>query len=56
MMGIDNNMIYGFLLGLSVGINLTILFVYRAGKKSEDKTQRLDKSSSGHGGNSPTVS
>jgi len=54
-MGIDNNMIYGFLLGLSVGINLTILFVYRAGKR-EDKTQRLDKSSSGHGGNSPTVS
>jgi hypothetical protein len=55
MGGIDNNMIYGFLLGFSVGINLTILFVYRAGKKSEDKTQRSDKLGGGYGGDSPAI-
>lgn len=54
MGGIDNNMIYGFLLGFSVGINLTILFVYRAGKR-EDKTLGSDKSSGGYGGDSPAI-
>ena len=53
-MEIYPGMIYGLILGFSIGVNITILFVYRAGKR-EDKTQRSDKLSGGYGGDSPAI-
>lgn len=54
-MEIYPGMIYGLILGFSIGVNITILFVYRAGKR-ENKTLGSDKSSGGYGGDSPAVS
>ena len=53
-MEIYPGMIYGLILGFSIGVNITILFVYRAGKR-ENKTLGSDKSSGGYGGNSPAI-